>query len=138
MSLGARARALPVALALVLTACGQAAPDLFEVRRTGRDAGANVTLLVSDGGTVACNGREPVALDADRLLAALQLARDLSEQAILGLELPPGADASLRYRARLETGRIAFSDRSPQRPPAFDRLVAYTADVAENVCRIER
>jgi len=57
---------------------------------------------------------------------------------MLGLELPAGRDASLRYRARLETGTIAFSDRSPERPRAFDRLVAFTADVAENVCRIER
>jgi len=108
------------------------------VHRAGRDAGANVTLLVSDGGTVTCNRREPVALDADRLLTARQLARDLGEQALLGLELPAGRDATLRYRARLETGSIAFSDRSPQRPPAFNRLVAFTADVAENVCGIER
>jgi hypothetical protein len=128
-----------VALALLaLAACGQAPPDLFEVRRAGRDAGANVQLLVSDGGSVSCNGRAAVALDADRLLAARQLARDLAEPATLGLELPAGAGATLRYRARLEPGSIAFSDRSPQRPRAFDRLVAFTADVAENVCGIER
>jgi hypothetical protein len=129
---------LAALLLLALAGCGHAPPDLFEVRRAGRDAGANVHLVVSDGGSVSCNGREDVALDAERLLAARQLARDLAEPAALGLELPAGPGATLRYRARLELGSIAFSDRSPQRPPAFDRLVAFTADVAENVCGIER
>lgn len=127
-----------VLLLAALAGCGQAPPDLFEVRRSGRDAGANVRLVVSDGGSVSCNGREDVALDAERLLAARRLARDLAEPASLGLELPAGDGATLRYRARLELGSVAFSDRSPQRPPSFDRLVAFTSDVAENVCRIER
>ena len=126
-------------LALVaLAACGAPPPDLFEVRRSGRDPNANLTLVVSDGGTVRCGAAEPIPLDADRLLRARQLARDLADAAALDLELPPGRGATLRYRARLETGTIAFSDRSPSRPHSFDRLVAFTTDVAENVCGVER
>ena len=127
-----------LAAALVLAACGAPPPDLFEGRRAGRDPIANVSLVVSDGGTVSCNRREPVPIDADRLLRARALARELAEPAALGLELPAGRGATLRYRARLETGSVAFSDRSPQRPPAFDRLIAFTTDVVERVCGIER
>jgi len=127
----------PVAVAL-LAGCGAPSPDLFEVSRSGRDTNATVSIVVSDGGTVRCDRGEPVPIDADRLLRARALARELAEPAALGLELPPGPGATLRYRARLETGSVAFSDRSPQRPAAFDRLVAFTTDVAERICGRER
>ena len=45
------------AAALAGTGCGGPAADLFEVTRTGTDRNANLTLLVSDDGTVTCNGR---------------------------------------------------------------------------------
>jgi len=124
--------------ALLLAGCGQPAPDLFEVRRSGDDAAAKLTLVVSDGGTVRCNDREPEALDADRLLQARELARDLEEPAALGLELEPGPRSVLSYRVRAPSGTVAFSDTSRQRPPVFDRIAAYTDDVAEDVCRITR
>ena len=95
-------------------------------------------MLVSDGGTVTCNGRDPVPLEADRLLAARELARDLETQAALGIDLPAEGKAGLRYRVTLEQGEIAFADTSKGRPGSFDRLVAFTTDVAENVCGIER
>ena len=55
-------------------------------------------------------------MGAERLLTARELERDLETQAALGLELPKGRDAILSYRARLEAGTIAFSDRSRGRP----------------------
>jgi hypothetical protein len=93
--------------------------DLFEVVRSGADRNANVRLLVSDDGTVRCNRGKPVPMGAERLLTARQLARDLENQAALGLQLPRGRGAILSYRARLEAGTIAFSDRSRGRPGAF-------------------
>ena len=95
-------------------------------------------LLVSDDGTVRCNRGKPVPMGAERLLTARELERDLETQAALGLELPAGRGADLSYRARLEAGTIAFSDRSRGRPASFNRLVAFTSDVAERVCRLER
>jgi hypothetical protein len=135
-----RVRAATAALSVVVTlaGCGAAAPDLFEITRSGDDPNANVRLVVSDAGLVRCNDAEAVPLGAERLLTARQLARDLGDQAALGLELPPGPDAILSYRARLETGTVAFSDTSPDRPATFNRLAAFTADVAENVCGLER
>jgi hypothetical protein len=128
---------LLVAAAVLAAGCGSPPPDLFVVDRSGTDRNANLELLVNDGGSVRCDGhRHP--LDADHLLQARQLERDLEPQAQLGLELPPGPGTILSYRVRMEGGTIAFSDRSRDVPPAFQRLAAFTKDVAEQVCGIER
>ena len=123
--------------ALGLAACGTPSPDLFVVERSGADPNANLELRVSDGGSVTCDGREH-ALDADRLLTARQLQRDLARQAELGIELPRGPGTQLSYRVRLEQGTVAFSDRSEGVPRTFLRVAAFTKDVAERVCGIER
>ena len=131
-------RVLPLAALLAaLCGCGTASPDLFVVQRSGADRNANVELLVSDGGKVKCNGREH-PLDAERLLTARRLQRDLAPQAELSIQLPPGPDSQLRYKASMETGTIAFSDRSAGIPQTFQRLAAFTKDVIERVCGIER
>ncbi len=123
--------------ALALSGCGTESPDLFEVRRSGPDKPANVTMTVSDGGSVTCNGKRH-ALSADRLLRARELARNLAEQAELSLDLPPGPGANLSYRVRLEQGTVAFSDTSPRSPRSFQQLAAFTKDVTERVCGIIR
>ncbi len=121
----------------VLTGCGTAPPDLFLVERSGADRNANLELVVGDGGTVTCNGEEH-ALDAERLLTARRLLREMEPQAELGIELPPGPGSQLSYRATMEKGTIAFSDRSEGLPQTFLELAAFTKDVAERVCGIER
>lgn len=137
--MSARRAAGLLAAALVISGCGgQAAPDLFEVRRTGDDRGANVSLVVSDSGTVTCDGGPPRPLSGDRLLTARELSRELTEAATLGLELPPGPDPILSYRVRLEAGTVAFSDTSRDKPPSFNQLAGFVHDVAENVCGVER
>ena len=130
-------RLLPFLAVVVLAGCGSPPPDLFLVERSGPDPAANLTMLVSDGGSVTCNGKEH-ALDADRLLRARALTRELSEQAELGLELPPGPNSNLSYRVRMEAGTVAFSDTSRGNPPAFNELAAFTKDVSERVCGIKR
>ena len=126
------------ALLLAAAGCGAPAPDLFAVERSGADANANLRLVVSDGGTVRCNDGDPRAIDADQLLQARELARDLEEPSALGLELPRGRGTVLSYRVRSASGTVAFSDTSPQKPPVFDRVAGFTHDVAENVCGISR
>ena len=127
--------ALP--LAALLAGCGTRSPDLFVVDRSGPDTNANVELLVNDGGSVTCNGKKH-PLDADRLLKARQLERDLEPQAQLGIQLPKGPGTDLSYTVRMEGGTIAFSDRSAGVPNTFQRLAAFTKDVTERVCGIER
>ena len=128
-----------VAVAVAVAAgCGQPAADLFEVRRSGADPNANLTVVVSDGGTVRCNDAEARSLDADRLLRAREITRRLEEPTALGLELEPERNSVLSYRVRSAGGTVAFSDTSPQRPPVFDEIAGFTDDVAEDVCGIER
>lgn len=128
------------ALALGLTGCGSASADLFAVDREGLGRGAKLSLLVSDDGTVRCNGKAPVPLGAERLLAARELARDLGKQAALGLELPPGRkeDTTFTYRAELSEGTIAFADSSKGIPPTYTRLAAFTRQVSRQVCKLRR
>jgi hypothetical protein len=131
-------RPAPAALAVLAVAgCGSPPADLFSVERRGADPNANVQVVVSDGGSVTCDG-ERHALDADRLLRARQLVRDLAPQAELGVELPAGPGTNLSYRVSTESGSVAFSDRSPGVPRTFQRVAAFTKDVTERVCGIER
>ena len=132
-----RAAAVVLALALAAAGCGTPPPDLFEVKRTGEDRNANVVVVVNDVGSVTCDG-EKHPLEADLLLRARQLLRDLQPQAELHLELPPGPRSQLRYTARMEAGTVAFSDTSRSNPQPFLALAAFTEDVSEDVCGLER
>ena len=126
-----------LALAVAAAGCGTPPPDLFEVKRTGEDRNANVDVVVNDGGSVTCNGTEH-RLDADMLLRARQVLRELEPQAELHLELPPGPRSQLRYRVRMEAGTVAFADTSRNNPRSFLALAAFTKDVTEDVCGLER
>ena len=72
-------------------------------------------MVVNDGGSVTCNGSEH-PLDADRLLRARELSRELAEPAELGLELPPGPGANLSYRVRMEAGTVALLGHLARQP----------------------
>ncbi len=132
-----RIAVLALLAAAAVAGCGSPPPDLFAVERTGNDPNANVNLVVSDGGSVTCNGTQH-PLDADRLLTARQLERDLEPQAELGIQLPQGGNGQLSYKVRMEAGSLAFGDESAQIPQTFLRLAAFTSDVAEHVCDIQR
>jgi hypothetical protein len=133
-----RVAAAVLLAALVVTGCGAESADLFEVQRSGKDPNANVDMVVNDGGTVRCNKGKPKALEGKQLLDARELARDLEAQASLSIELPPAENSILRYVVRTPAGRVAFSDTSAGRPKAFDQLAAFSKDVIENTCGIER
>jgi hypothetical protein len=132
-----RRRRLALFAALALAGCGTPSPDLFEVVRSGADPNANLTLVVNDGGSVTCDGAKH-PLDADRLLRARELVRRLQPQAELHLELPRGPGSQLSYRVRTGDGAVAFSDTSRGIPRSFQEVAAFTKDVAERVCGIER
>ena len=89
--------------------------------------------------------REAAALADVRVGSGLEqrphrvaIARDLQPQAELHLELPRGPGSQLSYRVRTGDGTVAFSDTSRGNPRSFFALAAFTKDVTERVCGIER
>ena len=76
----------------VFAGCGTPPPDLFSVERSGADTNANVDVVVSDSGSVSCDGKEH-ALELDdvqivlRPLEGYQLERSGSHAVALNLEL---------------------------------------------------
>jgi hypothetical protein len=123
--------------ALLVTGCGSPSADLFLVNRSGADKNANLTLLVSDDGTVRCNGTKH-EIPNDKLLDARKLTRALSPQAQLHLVLPPRPGAVLSYKVRMEAGTVAFSDTSRPLPSQFAELEVFTKSISEDVCGISR
>jgi hypothetical protein len=126
-----------VLAALALAGCGSPSADLVVVKRSGADRNANLTLLVSDDGTVTCNGKKH-EIPNEKLLDARQLTRELSPQAELHLVLPPRPGTVLSYKVRMEAGTLAFSDTSRPLPSEFAELELFTKGVAEDVCGLRR
>jgi hypothetical protein len=122
---------------VAIAGCGSPSPDLFEVIRSGPDRNANVDMVVNDGGHVTCNGKQH-KLDADRLLRARGVLRAMQPQAELNLQLPKGPGSELSYRVRMEAGEVRFSDTSRGNPDSFNQVAAFTKDVSERVCGLER
>lgn len=121
-----------------LAGCGAEYPDLFVLYRSGSLPDARLTLLVNDGGTVSCNGGEPLQLPARRLLDARDIARDLTEEARADLTFPAPRGSLLRYRLRTQDGTVTFSDVNAVRRPVLGRAVAFTRAVAQDVCGLAR
>jgi len=122
----------------LLAGCGSPSADLFVVERSGAIPGARLTLLVSDGGTARCDGGPMRDIGSARLLDARALVTDLGPEAARDRGLPPGPRAVLRYRVRMEAGTLAFADTSRGQPPAFQRLAAFTREIATRVCGLPR
>ncbi len=135
-----RALAVAVALALGVVAggCGTPSADLFVVQRSGTVPAANLRLLVSDGGTVRCNGGKERDLGDARLLGARDLARELVRYARRHLALAPGPSAVLTYRVLLEDGTVRFSDTSRGQSLVLRRVAFFTREVAQSVCGLPR
>jgi hypothetical protein len=117
-----------------LAACGTQSADLFAVDRAGSIPGARLSLVVSDGGTVRCDGRAPVDISDRELLDARDLQRDLETPAKDALRLPAGRGSVLQYRVRTPDGSVAFADDSPRKPAALDRLMLFVRQIAQARC----
>src|SRR5213083_2541609 len=109
-----RAMSAVLAVAVLLAGCGGAGADLFVVTRSGQGPGAALSLRVSDDGFVRCNGGPRRRITDDQLLLAREIQRELDDMA--KRSYPPGPNSVFRYRVRLDSGTIAFSDTSPGIP----------------------
>lgn len=128
------AAAVVGALVVTLAGCGANYPDLMAVRRSGELPDAELELVINDGGTVSCDGGEPVQLAPRLLLDARGLAEELADDAARGLSLPRRPGAQLRFAVETKDGTLAFSDVDGARDPALGRLMLLVRAIARDVC----
>jgi hypothetical protein len=134
-----RARAaIAGTVALLTGGCGTPSADLFVVSRSGSIPAAKLTLLVSDDGSVVCNGGPRRPISSEQLITARSLERDLAEPATKRVSLAPGARTVMSYQVRSGNGTLRFSDTSRGQPPAFFRLALFTREIAKGVCKLPR
>jgi hypothetical protein len=135
-------RAAPLAAALLLVAvlagCGTPSKDLFVVERSGEGPGASLTLLVSDDGSVRCNGEKPKDMGSARLIDARGIEHDLAAQAEKQRTFRPGKNSVLRYTVRVQDGTLEFADSSPGVPQNLLQLAAFTRELSKQVCGLAR
>ena len=125
--------AAAVLAAFVLAGCGlnvQSA-DLFVLTRSGQ--GAQLTELVSDGGTIRCNGRAARALPDPLLLQARQLASDLDKDAKAKLHIPTGPATVYTFTMKLQNGTISFPDTAGAQHPELARAEQFALQ-AQGAC----
>ncbi len=135
-----------LAVALLLAGCAGGTPsaDLFVVKRAGSIPGARLTLLVSDGGFVRCNGGPQKEITSKQLIRARAMLHDLEgDQDEDGpidkdLRLAPRPGSTLRYAVRAEDGTVAFADNSARQPQVFYELAQLTREIAKGVCGLPR
>ena len=106
--------------------------DLFLLTRTG--GGPNLTLLVSDGGTVRCNRADAKPLPDNLLLQARDLANKLDTDAKNHLNLPRTSNTVRTYMVRLKDGTISFPDTAAQIHPELAQLELLAAQIAQGPC----
>ncbi len=139
-----------VVLVLGLSSCGTPSADLFVVTRTGSIAGARLTLHVSDGGYVTCNGGPQKEISSQQLIDARGYVHELQgddekgrDEGLDGpidkdLKLPPRPGSTLTYEVRGEEGTVRFSDNSANQPKVFFELANFTRRIAKDVCGLPR
>jgi len=123
-----------VGLSLIAAGCGvnvQPA-DLFLLTRTGQ--GKPLTLLVSDGGTIRCDGEPARALADPLLLAARQLAGDLDTDVKMKLRITPAPGSVYTYTVKLQDGTLTFPDTAAAKHSELARAELFTVQAAQGPC----
>ena len=133
-----RRAALLLAAVLAVAGCGTPSADLFAVDRTGSVPGAKLSMVVSDGGTVRCNGARSVDLTDGQLLDARELQRDLKDAAERHVELAARPGSVFQFSVRTPDGTVRFADNSPGARGALARLTLFVREVATQRCHLAR
>jgi hypothetical protein len=125
---------LGLALAVVLAGCGLSvqSADLFLLTRTG--AGRRLTLLVSDGGTVRCDGGSAKPLSDKLLIQARDLTNTLNDDAKRGMHIPPTPRSVATYTVRLQHGTISFPDTAARAHSELAQLELFAVQASQDPC----
>jgi hypothetical protein len=130
----AAAAALGVLVAIAGCGFGVQSPDLFQVTRTGQ--GQKLTLLVNDGGTIACNRGKPKALPDRLLLQARDLSTKLNDDAKAKLRFTAGPGSVFRYTVKVRNGTFTFPDTAAAARKELSQLELFVVQAAADPCGI--
>ncbi len=131
-----RIAAAMLAAVALLVGCGfdVQSPDLFQVIRTGQ--GQKVSLLVNDGGTIACNGGKPKSLPDPLLLQARDLASSLNTDASNNLRFGSSARSVYSYTVKVPNGTFTFPDTAAGSRKELSQLELFVVQAAAAPCGI--
>lgn len=125
--------AMAAAAAMLLAGCFDVqSADLFLLTRTGQ--GSKLTLLVSDGGTIRCNGGKAKSISNTALITARDLSENLATDAQNKLTIPQAPGSVYYYRIRLQQGTIAFPDRASATHHLLGQAELFAAQAAQREC----
>ena len=126
--------------AALIGGCGgtQRAADLFEVERTGTIPGAKLRLLVTDNGTVRCNGAPPRAMPGELLVEARGLTEDLAAEAGKPLNAVPPTNSIYSFKVRMGAGTFDWQDGSLNLPQPFLEMSRLVRRIAKEACGLTR
>jgi hypothetical protein len=127
---------LAVALGAVLAGCGLSvqSPDLFLLTRTG--AGGRLKLLVSDDGTIRCNGGAAKPLPDKLLIQARDLTTKLNDDAKHGMRIPRPPQSVATYTVRLQHGTISFPDTAARSRSELAQLELFAVQASQTPCAL--
>lgn len=108
--------------------------DLFVLTRTGQ--GQTLTMLVTDGGSITCNGGQSHSLPDPLLLQARDLVGALKADARSKLVIPSPAGSVFRYRIRLQAGTVVFPDKAASTHPVLARAELFAVQAAVQGCHL--
>jgi hypothetical protein len=108
--------------------------DLFVLTRTGQ--GQTLTMLVTDAGTITCNGGRSHSLPDPLLLQARDLVGALRADARSKLDIPSPPRSVFRYRIRLQAGTVVFPDKAASAHPVLARAELFAVQAAVQGCHL--
>jgi hypothetical protein len=129
-----RAVSMLLGALVVLAGCGLnvQSGDLFQVTRSGQ--GQKLTLLVNDGGTIACDGGKPKSLADPLLLQARDLSTNLNDDAKAKLRFPRRARSVFSYTVKVQNGTFTFPDTAANARKELSRLELFVVEAAAKPC----
>jgi hypothetical protein len=132
-----RPAAVGAALAALAAACAGCglnvqSADLFQLTRTA--AGSKLTLLISDGGTIRCNGAKAKPLSDPLLIRARDLSDNLAGDASAKLTIPATSGTVNYFRITLQQGTVSFPDRAAAHRKVLSEAELFAVQAAQQAC----
>jgi len=123
-----------VAALAISAGCGLGvrSADRFLLTRTGQ--GPKLTLVISDGGTVRCNGAKAKPIPDSTLIQARDLADNLANDATAKLTIPNRRGSVYYFRLELQQGTVSFPDTAAAGRKSLAQAELLATQIAQRSC----